>query len=52
MMKVKKLRHNEYYDLQKIFDKLYVDSQNGKRFNNLMEIISSPENIKLAYRKN
>jgi len=50
MMKVKKLRNNEYYDLQKVFDKLYADSQNGRRFNNLMEIISSPENIKLAYR--
>lgn len=50
MMKVKKLRHNEYYNLQDILDKLYADSKNGKVFNNLMEIISAPENIRLAYR--
>lgn len=50
MMKVKKLRHNEYYNLQEVFDKLYADSQKGKIFNNLMEIVSFPENIRLAYR--
>ena len=50
MTKVKKLRHNEYYNLQETFDKLYTRSQKGETFNNLMEIISSPENIKLAYR--
>lgn len=50
MMKVKKLRHNEYYNLQEVFDNLYADSQKGKKFNNLMEIISSPDNIRLAYR--
>lgn len=50
MTKVKKLRHNEYYDMQEIFDKLYADSKQGRTFENLMEIIKSPENIKLAYR--
>lgn len=50
MTKQKKLRHNEYYDLQPTFDKLYSDSQNGKIFTNLLEIISSEENIRLAYR--
>ena len=50
MTKVAKLRHNEYYDMQSIFDELYADSQKGKTFQNLMEIISSPENIRLAYR--
>ena len=50
MTKVAKLRHNEYYDMQSIFDELYADSQKGKIFQNLMEIISSPENIRLAYR--
>lgn len=50
MTKVKKLRHNEYYDMQEIFDKLYADSKQGKKFENLMELIKSPENIKLAYR--
>ena len=50
MTKVKKLRHNEYYDMQETFDKLYSDSEQGAIFENLMEIIRSPENIKLAYR--
>lgn len=50
MTKQKKLRHIEYYDLQPAFDKLYADSQNGKIFVNLMEIISCEENIRLAYR--
>ncbi len=48
--KQKKLRHNEYYDMQKIFDKLYADSCAGKIFNSLIEIITCDENIKLAYR--
>ncbi len=50
MTKQKKLRHSEYYDLQPTFDKLYSDSQNGKIFTNLLEVISSEENIRLAYR--
>ena len=50
MMKVKKLRHSEYYHLQEIFDRLYADSHQGKKFDSLMEIISSNENIRLAYR--
>ena len=50
MTKQKKLRHSEYYDLQPVFDKLYADSQNGKIFTKLMEIIISEENIRLAYR--
>ena len=50
MTKQKKLRYNEYYDLQPILDKLYQDSQNGKIFTNLLEIVGSEENIRLAYR--
>ena len=50
MTKQKKLRHLEYYDLQKCFDDLYLKSQQGKTFTNLMSIISSDENIRLAYR--
>ena len=50
MTKVTRLRHNEYYNLQDTFDKLYAESKKGKKFDNLMEIISSPENIRLAYR--
>ena len=45
-----KIRYTEYYDLQKAFDNLYADSLKGKTFNGLMEIITSEENIKLAYR--
>ncbi len=50
MTKVTRLRHNEYYNMQETFDKLYVDSKQGKIFENLMELITYPENIKLAYR--
>ena len=46
----KKLRHAEYYDFQEIQDKLYEDSCKGKVFKHLVEIVSMPENIKLAYR--
>ncbi len=50
MTKQKKLRHSEYYDLQDCFDKLYAKSKQGDVFTNLIEIISSEENIRLAYR--
>lgn len=50
MTKQQKLRNLEYYDLQSAFDKLYADSKNDKNFTNLMDIIQSEENIKLAYR--
>lgn len=45
-----KLRNAEYYDLTKTFDNLYKDSKENKNFNKLMEIISSDNNILLAYR--
>lgn len=50
MTKQKKLRHLEYYDLQETFDKLYAESKQGELFTNLMELISSEDNIRLAYR--
>lgn len=50
MTKQKKLRHLEYYDLQETFDKLYAKSKQGELFTNFMELISSEENIRLAYR--
>ena len=50
MTKQKKLRHLEYYDLQECFDDLYAKSNAGYSFTNLTEIISSEENIRLAYR--
>ena len=45
-----KIRYTEYYDLQKTFDNLYADSLKGKTFSGLMGLITSEENIKLAYR--
>lgn len=50
MTKQKKLRHLEYYDLQECFDDLYAKSKQSEVFTKLMEIISSEENIRLAYR--
>ncbi|WP_312047431.1 group II intron reverse transcriptase/maturase [Anaerotignum sp.] len=48
--KKKKLRNAEYYNLTDIFDELYVKSKDDKIFYNLVDIIASEENIKLAYR--
>jgi group II intron reverse transcriptase/maturase len=48
--KQSKIRYTEYYNLQETFDRLYADSRNGKVFSHLMQLISSEENIHLAYR--
>ena len=48
--KTNALRHREYYNLTETFDKLYAQSKNGDKFKNSLEIISSEENILLAYR--
>ena len=50
MLKKDKLRYNEYYDMQHIYDELYVQSKNGNNFYKLLEIIGSEQNICLAYR--
>ena len=44
------IRHNEYYDMQSTFDKLYDLSKKGVNQHNLMELILSEQNILLAYR--
>ena len=44
------LRHAEYYDMQDTFDELYQKSMNGEKFEDLMELILSRDNILLAYR--
>ncbi len=49
-IKKQKLRNNEYYDTQKIFDDLYAKSKDGKKFTDVMSIITSENNILLAYR--
>lgn len=48
--KKKALRHNEYYNMQSIFDMLYESSRNDETPHNLMRFILSDENILLAYR--
>ena len=48
--KISALRNIEYYDFQEVLDRLYADSENSKKFKNLMELISNPQNILLAYR--
>ena len=47
---VDSLRHNEYYDMQGVFDELYNESIKGSEFHNLMDIILDEDNILLAYR--
>ena len=44
------LRHNEYYNMQDVYDKLYEDSKNDKIFKSLLELILDERNIELAYR--
>lgn len=44
------LRNRKYYDLVDCFDNLYKDSINGKIFYDLIDIITMPENIMMAYR--
>lgn len=45
-----KLRYNEYYDTQEIFDDLYARARNGENFYKLYELIIDEKNIGLAYR--
>ena len=50
LLKKQKLRNDEYYNMQDIKDKLFKQSLKGYKFNNLMQIIMSKQNILLAYR--
>jgi len=49
-LKKQKLRNNEYYDMQSVYDELHAKSVEGKNFTGLMKIISDENNILLAYR--
>lgn len=49
-MKKKKLRHLEYYTLQKEFDNLYLKSSQGKLFYNLTDLMLDERNILLSFR--
>jgi Retron-type reverse transcriptase len=44
------LRNNEYYTIQNDFDNLYSQSSSNRRFTDLMQYITSKNNILLAYR--
>lgn len=48
--KINKLRYAEYYDQQEQLDRLYAESQQGRKFDRLMKLITSDSNIMLAYR--
>ena len=50
LLKRQKLRNNEYYDMQSVFDELYKNSLAKHEFKNLISIITTEENIRLAYR--
>lgn len=50
LKKRQKLRNNEYYTMQVIQDDFYAKSKKGYKFTNLVGVISSKENILLAYR--
>ena len=45
-----RVRNSKYYDLVNVQDELYAKSQRGENFYNLMQYISSRENILMAYR--
>jgi len=49
-LKKQKLRNNEYYAMQSVFDELHSKSVEGKDFTDLMKIIMDEDNISLAYR--
>lgn len=49
-LKQQKLRNNEYYNIQTLFDKLYDKSKKGYNFKKLYDLIIDDNNILLAYR--
>lgn len=52
VMKKQKLRNNEYYNIQEIFDDLYkkAKDKDSYKFYKLIDLITSKQNIELAYR--
>lgn len=49
-MKNTRLRHAEYYGMTETFDMLFAKSKENQKLTNLMSIITSDNNILLAYR--
>ncbi len=50
LKKKQTIRNNEYYDTQAVFDDLYAKAKQNHSFTNLLKIITSEQNILLAYR--
>ena len=50
LLKKSAIRHAEYYGMVEVQDALYADSANKKIFTDLISIIGSDANIKMAYR--
>jgi len=50
VLKKQMLRNAEYYDMTNVFDELYNKSIKNNTFNNLIPLISSRNNILMAYR--
>lgn len=48
--KKQRLRNSEYYNFQSTLDELYQQAQNNSHFSNLMPLITSKQNVLLAYR--
>lgn len=48
--RMNKYRYSDYYEMTNVFDTLYEKSCEGAKFTKLMDIITSSNNIKLAYR--
>lgn len=49
-LKKQSLRNNEYYGTQASIDRLYEQSQKGYNFKHLMSLITSEDNLMLAFR--
>ena len=50
LLKKSSIRNAEYYDMIGVQDKLYAESAKGRVFTDLISIICSDANIKMAYR--
>ena len=49
-LKRSSLRYAEYYNMTQVQDRLFQQSKSGRIFTDLIRIIASGQNIKLAYR--
>ena len=50
LLKKSSIRNAEYYDMIGVQDRLYAESAKGRVFTDLISIICSDANIKMAYR--